>query len=105
MPFNSVGRSAVLYRLTTTTVSSNPIKNRAFIDVEYSRQLVFTKYAGLSAPRPRHQLLPLGGGQVNGASLRDITKKHAILCAFMMAAEYQGRFGKWSRTQAADCSP
>jgi hypothetical protein len=32
-------------------------------------------------------------GQVNGAPLRDVPKQHAMVCSFIISAEYQERFG------------
>ena len=104
MPFNSVGRGAVI-GWPTTTVGSNPINNRAFIDVEYSWRLSSLNTRVIYAATQTSAASSFCWGQVNSASLRDITKKHAMVCAFVMAAEYQGRFGKSSRTQVAECSP
>jgi hypothetical protein len=91
--FNSGGRGAVLYRLADDNLQSNPINNRAFIDVEYNRAFVATQYSGYL-----QRDSDMGGflfwlGQVNNGPLRDGSKQHAMVCSFITSAEYQLRFG------------
>ncbi len=90
--FNSGGRGAVMYRLADDNAQTNPINNRAFIDEEYNRAFVATQYFGYLRRDP-----DIGGflfwlGQVSSAPLRDVTKQHAMVCAFITSAEYQQRF-------------
>jgi hypothetical protein len=101
--FNSGGRGAVLYRLADDNVSTNPINNRAFIDEEYNRAFVATQYFGYLRRDP-----DIGGflfwlGQVNSAPLRDTTKQHAMVCAFITSLEYQQRFSSVVTHGNADC--
>ena len=86
------GRGAVLYRLADDNLASNPINNRSFIDAEYNRAFVATQYFGYL-----RRDADIGGflfwvGQVNSGPLRDVTKQHAMVCAFTTSAEYQQRF-------------
>ena len=90
--FNSGGRGAVLYRLADDNTQTNPIDNRAFIDVEYNRAFVATQYFGYL-----RRDSDIGGflfwlGQVNSGPLRDSSKQHAMVCSFMTSEEYQRRF-------------
>jgi Tol biopolymer transport system component len=90
--FNSGGRGAAIYRLADDNLQTNPINNRAFIDAEYNRAFVFTRYAGYL-----RRDSDIGGflfwlGQVNRGPLRDGTRQHAMVCSFTTSAEYQLRF-------------
>jgi hypothetical protein len=101
--FNSGGRGSVIYRLADDNVVTNPINNRTFIDAEYNRAFAFTEYAGYL-----RRDADIGGflfwlGQVNSAPLRDITRQHAMVCAFITAAEYQQRFSAMVTHTNADC--
>jgi hypothetical protein len=101
--FNSGGRSAVLYRLADDNALTNPINNRAFIDEEYNRAFVTTQYFGYL-----RRDADIGGfsfwlGQVDSAPLRDTSKQHAMVCAFVTATEYQLRFSPMVTHSNADC--
>lgn len=101
--FNTGGRGAVLYRLADDNVSTNPINNRAFIDAEYNRAFVATQYFGYL-----RRDSDIGGflfwvGQVNSGPLRDTTKQHAMVCAFVTALEYQQRFSSVVTHSNAEC--
>ena len=100
--FNSGGRGAVLYRLADDNLP-NPINNRAFIDAEYNRAFVATQYFGYL-----RRDSDIGGflfwlGQVNSAPLRDVTKQHAMVCAFITSAEYQQRFSSVVTHSNGEC--
>lgn len=101
--FNSGGRGAVLYRLADDNAQTNPINNRALIDAEYNRAFVATQYFGYL-----RRDSDIGGflfwlGQVNSALLRDITKQHAMVCAFITSAEYQQRFSPVVTHNDSEC--
>ena len=103
--FNTGGRGAVLYRLADDNAAANPINNRAFIDEEYNRAFVATQYFGYL-----RRDADIGGflfwlGQVNSAPLRDTTKQHAMVCAFITAAEYQQRFSSLVTNTNSGCAP
>jgi hypothetical protein len=81
-----------MYRLADDNAQTNLINNRAFIDEEYNRAFVATQYFGYL-----RRDADIGGflfwlGQVNSEPLRDVTKQHAMVCAFITSAEYQQRF-------------
>jgi len=70
----------------------NPIDNRAFIDAEYNRSFVASRYFGYL-----RRDADIGGvlfwlGQVNSAPLQDVFKQHAMVCSFVTSAEYEQRF-------------
>jgi hypothetical protein len=44
-------------------------------------------------------------GQVNDAPLRDVSRQHAMVCAFITAAEYQQRFSAVVTHSNGECSP
>jgi hypothetical protein len=90
--FNSGGRGAVMYRLADDNTGTNPINNRAFIDEEYNRAFVFTQYAGYLRRDSDIFGFLFWLGQVNSAPLRDTSKQHAMVCAFITSTEYQQRF-------------
>jgi hypothetical protein len=101
--FNSSGRGAVLYRLADDNAGSNPINNRAFIDEEYNRAFVATQYFGYL-----RRDADIGGflfwlSQVNGAPLRDTSKQHAMVCAFITSTEYQQRFSAIATHSNGEC--
>ncbi len=101
--FNTGGRGAVIYRLADDNAQTNPINNRAFIDEEYNRAFVFTQYAGYL-----RRDSDIGGflfwlGQVNSAPLRDTSKQHAMVCAFITSAEYQQRFSSVVTHSNSEC--
>ena len=101
--FNSGGRAAVMYRLADDNAQTNPINNRSLIDAEYNRAFVFTQYAGYL-----RRNADMGGflfwlGQVNAAALRDVARQHAMVCAFITAAEYQQRFSSVVTRSNAEC--
>ena len=100
---NSEGRGAVIYRLADDNQQTNPINNRPFIDGEYNRAFVATEYFGYL-----RRDADIGGflfwlGQVNSAPLRDTTKQHAMVCAFITAAEYQQRFSSVVTHANSEC--
>jgi hypothetical protein len=97
------GRGAVLYRLADDNTQTNPISNRDFIDEEYNRGFVATQYFGYL-----RRDADIGGflfwlSQVNSAPLRDTSKQHAMVCAFITAAEYQQRFSPIVTHANAEC--
>jgi hypothetical protein len=99
----NAGRGAVLYRIADDNTQSNQIHNRTFIDAEYNRAFVFTQYAGYL-----RRDCDIGGflfwlGQVNSASLRDVSKQHAMVCSFVTSAEYQLRFGSTVTHSNSEC--
>ncbi len=101
--FNTGGRGAVIYRLADDNAQTNAINNRAFIDEEYNRAFVFTQYAGYL-----RRDSDIGGflfwlGQVNSAPLRDTSKQHAMVCAFITSAEYQQRFSSVVTHSNSEC--
>ena len=94
----------MIYRLADDNTQSNPIDNRAFIDAEYNRTFVYTQYAGYLR---RDSDLPgfiFWLGQVNLGPLRDGTKQHGMVCAFVTSAEYQLRFGPYITRTNRDCA-
>jgi hypothetical protein len=99
----SAGRANVIYRLADDNVLTNPIDNRAFIDVEYNRTFVFTAYAGYLRRDADMPGFLFWLGQVNSAPLRDIAKQHAMVCAFITAAEYQRRFSSLVTHNNGEC--
>lgn len=96
-------RANVIYRLADDNVQTNPINNRAFIDVEYNRAFVFTAYAGYLRRDADMPGFLFWLGQVNGAPLRDVAKQHAMVCAFITAAEYQRRFSSVVTHDNTEC--
>jgi hypothetical protein len=42
-------------------------------------------------------------GQVNSAPLRDTSKQHSMVCAFITAAEYQQRFSAVVTRSNSEC--
>jgi hypothetical protein len=88
----TAARANVIYRLADDNAQTNPINNRAFIDAEYNRAFVFTEYAGYLRRNADMPGFLFWLGQVNSAPLRDVAKQHAMVCAFITAAEYQQRF-------------
>jgi hypothetical protein len=101
--FNQGGRGNVLYRLADDSALTNPINNRALIDAEYNRAFVFTQYAGYLRRNPDMAGFLFWLGQVNAASLRDVTRQHAMVCAFVTSAEYQQRFSSIVTHSNAEC--
>jgi hypothetical protein len=43
-------------------------------------------------------------GQLNSAALRDIAEQHAMVCAFLTAAEYQQRFSAVVTHSGVECA-
>lgn len=101
--FNSGGSGAVLYRLADDNVQTNPINNRAFIDEEYNRAFVATQYFGYLRRDADLSGFSFWLGQVNSAPLRDTSKQHAMVCAFVTATEYQQRFSSVVTHSNTDC--
>ena len=101
--FNSGGRAAVMYRLADGN-TQNAINNRAFIDAEYNRSFVFTQYAGYLRRNADLAGFLFWLGQVNRAPVRDVQTQHAMVCAFITAAEYQQRFSSVVTRSSAECS-
>ena len=98
----TAGRANVVYRLADDN-AANPINNRAFIDAEYNRAFVFTEYAGYLRRNADMAGFLFWLGQVNSAPLRDLTKQHAMVCAFITAAEYQSRFSSVITHSNTEC--
>jgi glucose/arabinose dehydrogenase len=101
---NSGGRGAVLYRLADDN-SSNPVNNSALIEAEYNRVFVASEYFGYLRRNPDMPGFLFWLGQVNSAPLRDISKQHAMVCAFITSTEYQRRFSPITTHSNADCPP
>ncbi len=101
--YTSGGRGSVLYRLADDNISTNPINNQAFITAEYNRAYVFTQYSGYLRRDSDIAGFLFWLGQVNGAPVRDITKQHAMVCAFITAAEYQQRFSSVVTHSNTEC--
>ncbi|MCU1267868.1 MAG: Antifreeze protein [Acidobacteria bacterium] len=101
--FTSGGRGKVVYRLADDNVVTNPINNAAFINAEYNRAFVFTQYAGYLRRDSDIAGFLFWLGQVNGAPLRDVTKQHSMVCAFITAAEYQQRFSAVVTHSNSEC--
>ncbi len=102
---NTSGRGAVMYRLVDDNLVTNPINNRAFIDAEYNRAFVYTQYGGYL-----RRDSDIGGflfwlGQVNNGALRDGTKQHGMVCAFITSAELQQRFSLAVTHSNQECLP
>jgi hypothetical protein len=96
-------RGAVLYRIADDNLSTNPINNRAFINIEYNRAFVASQYFGYL-----RRNADMGGfvfwlNQVNSAPLRDVPKQHAMVCSFITSSEYQQRFSSVVTRSNADC--
>jgi hypothetical protein len=101
--FNAGGRGSVLYRLADDNLATNPINNRALIDVEYNRSFVFTQYAGYLRRNADMAGFLFWLSQVNGAPLRDVPRQHAMVCSFITSAEYQLRFSSVVTHNNAEC--
>lgn len=101
--FNSGGRGNVVYRLADDNLVTNPINNAAFIDAEYNRAFVFTQYAGYLRRDSDIVGFLFWLNQVNGAPLRDTTKQHSMVCAFITAGEYQQRFSSVVTHSNTEC--
>jgi hypothetical protein len=101
--FNAGGRGNVLYRLADDNPQTNPVDNRLFIDLEYNRAFVFTQYAGYLRRDADIDGFLFWLGQVDSGPLRDTSKQHAMVCAFITSAEYQFRFSKVKTQSNADC--
>ena len=99
----TAGRANVIYRLADDNAQTNPINNRAFIDAEYNRAFVFTAYAGYLRRNADMAGFLFWLGQVNSAPLRDVAKQHAMVCAFITAAEYQNRFSSVVTHNNSEC--
>src|SRR6185295_17614132 len=100
--FNLGGRGMVLYRLADDN-AQNPISNQAFIDAEYNRQFALTLYFGYLRRNPDIGGFLFWQGQINLAPVRDVPKQNALVCSFITAAEYQGRFGTNAPRNNAEC--
>ncbi|MCU1268381.1 MAG: hypothetical protein JWM21_4699 [Acidobacteria bacterium] len=97
------GRGAVMYRLADDNAGTNPIANHPFIDEEYNRSFVLGQYFGYLRRNPDIPGFIFWLGQVNGASLRDVPKQHAMVCSFITSAEYQFRFGPVASRNNNEC--
>jgi Calx-beta domain/Beta-propeller repeat len=98
----TAGRANVIYRLADDN-AANPINNRALIDAEYNRAFVYTAYSGYLRRNADMVGFLFWLGQVNGAPLRDVAKQHAMVCAFITAAEYQNRFSSVATHNNTEC--
>lgn len=98
----TAGRANVIYRLADDN-ASNPINNRALIDAEYNRAFVYTAYSGYLRRNADMVGFLFWLGQVNSAPLRDVAKQHAMVCAFITAAEYQNRFSSITTHSNSEC--
>ncbi|HEV7396206.1 MAG TPA: DUF4214 domain-containing protein [Pyrinomonadaceae bacterium] len=101
--YNTGGPTNVLYRLADDNTQTNPINNRPFIDAEYNRAFVFTQYAGYLRRNADMAGFLFWLGQVNGASLRDVARQHAMVCSFITSAEYQQRFSSVITHNNTEC--
>ena len=97
------GRGVVMYRLADDNVQTNPINNRAFIDVEYNRAFVATQYFGYLRRNPDIAGFLFWLDQVNSAPLRDVAKQHAMVCSFITSSEYQLRFSTIVTHNNSEC--
>jgi hypothetical protein len=97
------GRANVIYRLADDNATTNPINNRALIDAEYNRAFVYTAYSGYLRRNSDIPGFLFWLGQVNSAPLRDLVKQHAMVCAFITAAEYQNRFSSLATHNNTEC--
>jgi Tol biopolymer transport system component len=100
--FNLGGRGMVLYRLADDN-PQNPITNQAFINAEYNRQFALTLYFGYLRRNPEIGGFLFWQSQINLAAVRDVPKQNALVCSFITAAEYQGRFGVNAPRTNAEC--
>jgi hypothetical protein len=98
----NAGRAMVLYRLADDNAQS-PINNLAFINAEYNRQFALTLYFGYLRRNPDIGGFLFWQGQINLAPVRDVPKQNALVCSFITAAEYQGRFGANAPRNNAEC--
>ncbi|HXD29585.1 MAG TPA: SBBP repeat-containing protein [Pyrinomonadaceae bacterium] len=98
----TAGRANVIYRLADDN-TGNPINNRALIDAEYNRAFVYTAYSGYLRRNADMPGFLFWLGQVNSAPLRDVAKQHAMVCAFITAAEYQNRFSPIASHSNSEC--
>jgi hypothetical protein len=96
------GRGAVMYRLADDN-AANPIANQLFIDEEYNRSFVLGQYFGYLRRNPDIPGFIFWLGQVNGATLRDVPKQHAMVCSFVTSAEFQFRFGPTASRNNNEC--
>lgn len=98
----TAGRANVIYRLADDS-AANPINNRALIDAEYNRAFVYTAYSGYLRRNADMPGFLFWLNQVNSAPLRDVAKQHAMVCAFITAAEYQNRFSSVVTHNNSEC--
>jgi hypothetical protein len=98
----TASRALVVYRLADDN-AANPINNRALIDAEYIRAFVYTAYSGYLRRNSDKAGFLFWLGQVNSAPLRDVAKQHAMVCAFITAAEYQNRFSSVTTHSNQEC--
>ena len=100
--YNTGGRGRVLYRLADDN-AQNPINNQAFINAEYNRQFALTLYFGYLRRNPDIGGFLFWQSQINLAAVRDVPKQNALVCSFITAAEYQGRFSLNAPRTNAEC--
>jgi len=103
--YNTGGRGAVVYRLADDNQQTNPINNRPFIDAEYNLTFVTNEYFGYLRRDGDPNGMNFWLGQVNPAPLHDITKQHAMVCAFISSDEYQSRFADIITQHQTACAP
>ncbi len=90
--YGTLGRGGVIYRLADDNTQTNPINNRALIDAEYNRAFVYGEYGGYLRRDSDIAGFRFWLNQVSSGPLRDVTKQHAMVCAFVNSDEYQLRF-------------
>ncbi len=102
--YGTLGRGGVIYRLADDNTQTNPINNRLLIDAEYNRGFVYGEYGGYLRRDSDIAGFLFWLGQVNSGPLRDVTKQHAMVCAFVNSDEYQLRFSTIiTHNQFSDC--
>ena len=68
------------------------------------RAFVFVQYAGYLRRNADVAGFLFWLGRVNSAPVRDVQTQHAMVCAFVTAAEYQQRFSSVVTRANAECS-
>jgi hypothetical protein len=101
--FTQGGRGLVLYRVADDNVQTNPIDNRSFVDAEYNRAFVYTQYAGYLRRDSDIDGFLFWLAQVNTSPVRDASKQHSMVCAFITSREYQERLSPVVTRSNADC--
>jgi photosystem II stability/assembly factor-like uncharacterized protein len=82
-----------------------PVDNRAFIDAEYNRSFVYSQYSGYLRRDSDIDGFIFWLNQVSTAPPRNVSKQHAMVCAFITSTEYQLRFADKAPRTNAECAP